>query len=82
VNMVSPGILSNSVELPPEPTGWIPLGRLGKTGDVAEAVAFLVSRKADYITGVNLDISGGYHLSLKSLEKDRRPPRKTSRKKK
>ncbi len=81
VNMVSPGILSNSVELPSKPSDWIPLSRLGKTGDVADAVAFLASKKADYITGVNLDISGGYHLSLRSLETDRRSnPRKSPKK--
>ena len=72
VNMVSPGILSNSVELPDDPQDWVPLGRLGKTSDVADAVAFLAGKQADYITGVNLDVSGGYHLSLRSLETDRR----------
>jgi len=72
VNMVSPGILSNSVELPEDPQDWVPLGRLGKVADVAEAVAFLTGKKADYITGINLDVSGGYHLSLRSLETDRR----------
>ena len=72
VNMVSPGILSNSVELPDKARDWIPLGRLGTTSDVAQAVVFLAGKSADYITGVNIDISGGYHLSLKSLESDRR----------
>ena len=72
VNMVSPGILSNSVELPDKARDWIPLGRLGTTSDVAQAVAFLAGKHADYITGVNLDVSGGYHLNLKSLESDRR----------
>ena len=72
VNMVSPGILSNSVELPESAKDWVPLGRLGTVEDVAEAVAFLAGKKADYITGVNLDISGGYHLNLRSLETDRK----------
>jgi 3-oxoacyl-[acyl-carrier protein] reductase len=79
VNMVSPGILSNSVELPSDPSTWIPLNRLGKTEDIADAVAFLVGKNADYITGVNLDISGGYHLGLRSLETNRAPhPRRKS----
>jgi 3-oxoacyl-[acyl-carrier protein] reductase len=77
VNMVSPGILSNSVELPSRPSDWVPLGRFGETADVAEAVAFLAGSGADYITGVNLDVSGGYHLGLKSLERDRRPRKKS-----
>jgi len=80
VNMVSPGILSNSVELPADPSAWIPLNRLGKTRDVADAVAFLAGKNADYITGVNLDISGGYHLALRSLETNRSPSKNSKRK--
>ena len=37
----------------------IPLGRLGKPHDIAQAVAFLVSDKAGYITGETLHINGG-----------------------
>ncbi len=37
----------------------IPLGRLGEPEDVAEAVAFLVSDKAKFITGEVLDVNGG-----------------------
>ncbi len=68
VNMVSPGILENSIELPRRVTDWVPLGRLGSVADVADAVAFLCGSNASYITGVNLDISGGYHIGLKSLD--------------
>ncbi len=38
----------------------IPLGRLGEPEDIAEAVAFLVSDKAKFITGEVLDVNGGY----------------------
>jgi NAD(P)-dependent dehydrogenase (short-subunit alcohol dehydrogenase family) len=38
----------------------IPLRRLGSTADVAEAVCFLASDKATYITGQKLDVDGGY----------------------
>ncbi|MBW2056937.1 MAG: 3-oxoacyl-ACP reductase FabG [Deltaproteobacteria bacterium] len=38
----------------------IPLGRLGKPEDVAEAVLFLASDKADFITGEILDVNGGF----------------------
>jgi len=37
----------------------IPLGRLGKPEDVAEAVLFLVSDEASFITGEILDVNGG-----------------------
>lgn len=37
----------------------IPLGRLGKPEDVAEAVLFLVSEEASFITGEILDVNGG-----------------------
>jgi len=37
----------------------IPLGRLGTPGDVAEAVRFLVSSAAAYITGHVLHVNGG-----------------------
>jgi len=37
----------------------IPLGRLGKPEDVAEAVFFLVSDEASFITGEILDVNGG-----------------------
>jgi NAD(P)-dependent dehydrogenase (short-subunit alcohol dehydrogenase family) len=37
----------------------IPLGRLGNPGEAAAAIAFLGSRSASYITGAQLDVSGG-----------------------
>ena len=37
----------------------IPLERLGRAEDVAEAVYFLASEKATYITGAVLDVNGG-----------------------
>lgn len=68
VNMVSPGILDNSVELPRRPGDQVPLGRLGTVAEVCDAVEFLLGKRAGYITGVNLDVAGGYLLRLRGLE--------------
>ncbi|NKQ57214.1 SDR family oxidoreductase [Amycolatopsis sp. K13G38] len=42
--------------------GRIPLRALGKASDIADAVAFLASPQAHYITGQWLDVDGGYSL--------------------
>ena len=41
----------------------IPLGRLGEADDIANAVLFLVSPLADYVSGVVLDVNGGMYMS-------------------
>lgn len=40
----------------------IPMRRLGTPEDVAAAITFLTSESAGYITGVELDVNGGYHM--------------------
>lgn len=42
----------------------IPLGRLGTPKEIAQAVAFLASEGASYITGVALQVDGGYIKAL------------------
>ena len=39
----------------------IPLGRMGDAEDIANAVAFLVSKEASYITGTILHVNGGMY---------------------
>src|SRR6516165_8096170 len=41
----------------------IPFGRLGEPGDLAGAVAFLVSPDADYVTGQVISVSGGLTMA-------------------
>jgi NAD(P)-dependent dehydrogenase (short-subunit alcohol dehydrogenase family) len=43
-------------------TEQIPLRRLGRPGDVAGVVLFLVSPLSDYVTGIVLDINGGMYM--------------------
>ncbi len=40
----------------------IPMGRLGRAGDIARGVAFLTADDADFITGATLSINGGQHM--------------------
>lgn len=65
VNAVAPGFIKTDMtqSLNPE---WIseiekniPLGRLGKTKDIAKVVAFLCGEEADYITGQVINVDGG-----------------------
>lgn len=69
VNSVAPG----AIETPGASTGMtseakkqteamIPWGRMGVPDDIAQAVTFLVSPQADYITGQTLIVDGGYTL--------------------
>lgn len=68
VNALCPGttrtdILSSfSDEKIHELEGKIPLGRLGSVEDIANAVCFLCSSEASFITGVCLDINGGMYI--------------------
>lgn len=65
VNAVAPGFIATDMTAAmPEKAqehvlGGIPLGHMGKPEDIAEAVVFLASSKASYITGQVLNVDGG-----------------------
>jgi len=69
VNCVAPGFIATDMtERLPEAqkaalTAQIPLGRLGSPEDIAEAVAFLTSSAAGYITGTELHVNGGMYMN-------------------
>lgn len=65
VNVVSPGYVETGMsdeisdEMKTKMFENIPLRRLGTPGDIAEAVLFLASPGAAYITGIVLNVDGG-----------------------
>jgi len=66
VNAVSPGFIDTDMtaahvtgEAREALVKQIPLGRIGSSEDVAEAVRYLVSREAAYVTGQVLRVNGG-----------------------
>lgn len=62
VNAVAPGFIHSEMTKnlnEKDFKSYIPMQRFGKPEEVAEAVAFLVSDKASYITGEVLSINGG-----------------------
>ncbi|MEO8459082.1 MAG: 3-oxoacyl-ACP reductase FabG [Dokdonella sp.] len=69
VNVVAPGFIDTDMTraLPENQRntllGQIALGRLGEASDIAEAVAFLASPAAAYITGETLHVNGGMYMA-------------------
>jgi len=71
---LGPAIRVNAVAPGPVQTGWmsdelvekvaptIPLGRVGSPEDIADAVVFLASRQARWITGQVIQVAGGHWL--------------------
>jgi 3-oxoacyl-[acyl-carrier protein] reductase len=65
VNVVAPGFIDTDMTrvLPEDQRGamlaQVPLGRLGESEDIANAVLFLASGAAAYVTGETLHVNGG-----------------------
>src|SRR5205814_9519870 len=68
VNAVAPGFIeTDMVAGMPEAAinqvkAMTPMGRLGKPEEIAEAVVFLASPRASYVTGQVLGVNGGMYM--------------------
>ncbi|MBF0620909.1 MAG: 3-oxoacyl-[acyl-carrier-protein] reductase [Magnetococcales bacterium] len=68
VNCVAPGFIQTAMtdKLKPEARdailSQIPMGSMGQSQDVANAIAFLASDDAAYITGETLSVNGGMYM--------------------
>ncbi|MFM8918839.1 MAG: 3-oxoacyl-ACP reductase FabG [Betaproteobacteria bacterium] len=69
VNCVAPGFIATDMTAAlPEAQhqalmAQIPLGKLGAPEDIAHAVSYLASPQAAYVTGQELHVNGGMHMS-------------------
>ncbi|MGO1120804.1 SDR family oxidoreductase [Rhodovibrionaceae bacterium A322] len=63
MNNVLPGFIDSLPEKE-EFKGRIPMGRYGKTEEIADVIGFLASEGAGYITGQNLRVDGGITRSV------------------
>ncbi len=65
VNAIAPGFIQTEMtdkladEAREKLLGLIPLGRMGKTGDVAKLALFLASDDSEYVTGQVIQVDGG-----------------------
>ena len=68
MNCVNPGFVETPLTAPlwddpvrlEQTTARHPIGRLGQPEEIADAILFLVSEEASFITGVALPVDGGY----------------------
>jgi NAD(P)-dependent dehydrogenase (short-subunit alcohol dehydrogenase family) len=63
MNNVLPGFMDSYPESA-ETLAAIPAGRFGRTAELADTVAFLLSDAAGYITGQNIRVDGGLTRSV------------------
>ena len=69
VNCIAPGLIETDMtarlgdEQQKALLGQIPLGHLGRPADIAQAVAYLASPQAAYVTGQELHVNGGMFMA-------------------
>lgn len=70
VNTVSPGYVATAMtEAMPEKVleaiiGEVPMGRMAKPAEIAQAVAWLTDDNSAYVTGANIPVNGGLFMSF------------------
>lgn len=69
VNAVAPGFIATDMTdelddaIKEKLVAQVPLNRLGQAQDIADAVSFLASDRANYITGTVLHVNGGMYMN-------------------
>lgn len=80
VNAVEPGFVPGSTASPLTPAhveatlAQIPLGRGSAPADAPDAIMFLCSSKAAYITGATLSVDGGNSIGSLAVYQDKKQP--------
>jgi len=63
-NAIAPGLIDTAMTRGlTRPPGLTPIGREGVPEDVAQAALYLLSRQSNFVTGIVLDVNGGFYAA-------------------